>query len=266
MLQRVLIPTPHGEHVPMAQVAKISMKKGPPVIKSENARLNAWIYIDLKDIDVGTYVENAQKILSERLTLPTGYSLVWSGQYEYMERAKERLKVVVPISLLLIFVLLFLNFGRVLESLIVMLSLPMALVGGVWIIYYLQYELSVAVAVGFIALAGVAAEIGVLVLVYTGQVYQRRLQAGELQSKRDVLAVVTEGISGRIRPIMMTVISTIGGLLPILAGHGTGSEVMKRIAAPMVGGMVTATVLTVIVIPAMYALVLEHRFKKLSPI
>lgn len=264
MLQRVLIPTPSGGHIPMAQVAKISMKKGPSVIKSENARLNAWIYIDLKDIDVGTYVSNAQKILSKRLTLPTGYTLIWSGQYEYMERAKERLKVVVPISLLLIFVLLFLNFGRFMESLIVMLSLPMALVGGVWMIYYLEYELSVAVAVGFIALAGVAAEIGVLVLVYTGQVYQRRLQAGELQSKRDILEVATEGITGRIRPIMMTVVSTIGGLLPIMVGHGTGSEVMKRIAAPMVGGMITATVLTVIVIPAMYALVLEHRFKKLT--
>jgi len=264
MLQRVLIPTPSGGHIPMAQVSKISIKKGPPVIKSENARLNAWIYIDLKDIDVGTYVSNAQKILSKHLTLPTGYSLVWSGQYEYMERAKERLKVVVPISLMLIFVLLYLNFGRFMESLIVMLSLPMALVGGVWMIYYLDYELSVAVAVGFIALAGVAAEIGVLVLVYTGQVYQRRLQAGEIQSKRDILEVATEGITGRIRPIMMTVISTIGGLLPILVGHGTGSEVMKRIAAPMVGGMVTATVLTVIVIPAMYALVLEYRFKKLA--
>ena len=259
-LQRVLIPTPGGEHIPMAQVAKISIKKGPPVIKTENARLNAWVYIDLKDIDIGTYVENARRVLDEKLTLPAGYSLIWSGQYEYMERAKERLKLVVPLTLVIIFVLLYLNFQRLAETTIVMLSLPLALIGGVWVLYYLQYELSVAVAVGFIALAGVAAEIGVLILVYCNQVFENRWANGEIQNNGDVLKAVFDGTSSRIRPIMMTVISTIAGLIPIMIGSGTGSEVMKRIAAPMVGGMVSATLLNLIVLPALYAIVLQFRF------
>jgi len=261
-LQRVLIPTPRGEHIPMAQVATLSIKKGPPVIKSENARLNAWVYIDLKDIDVGTYVEQARKIIDEGLELPAGYSLVWSGQYEYMERAKERLKLVVPLTLVIIFVLLYLNFQRVAEATIVMLSLPLALIGGVWVLYYLQYELSVAVAVGFIALAGVAAEIGVLVLVYSNQVFEQRLKNEEIHNSGDVLKAVFDGTSSRIRPIMMTVISTIGGLVPIMMGSGTGSEVMKRIAAPMVGGMVSATLLNLIVLPALYTLILQFRFSR----
>ena len=244
----------------MAQVAKISIKKGPPVIKTENARLNAWVYIDLKDIDIGTYVENARRVLDEKLTLPAGYSLIWSGQYEYMERAKERLKLVVPLTLVIIFVLLYLNFQRLAETTIVMLSLPLALIGGVWVLYYLQYELSVAVAVGFIALAGVAAEIGVLILVYCNQVFENRWANGEIQNNGDVLKAVFDGTSSRIRPIMMTVISTIAGLIPIMIGSGTGSEVMKRIAAPMVGGMVSATLLNLIVLPALYAIVLQFRF------
>ncbi len=261
-LKRVLIPTPRGEHVPMAQVADISIKKGPPVVKSENARLNAWIYIDIKDIDVGTYVANAKKILAENFQLPSGYSLQWSGQYEYMERAKERLKLVVPLTLVLIFLLLYLNFNNLTESLIVMLSLPFALVGGVWYLYYLQYELSVAVGVGFIALAGVASEIGVLVLVYIDHAYQRKLNSGGFASKKEIRDVVMEGVTERVRPIMMTVAAVIGGLLPIMWGHGTGSEVMKRIAAPMVGGMVSATLLTLIVLPAIYSMVLEFRWRK----
>ena len=260
-LKRVLIPTPGGDHIPMTQVAKIVIKKGPPVIKTENARLNAWIYIDLRDIDVGTYVEQAKKIINEGLELPPGYSLVWSGQYEYMERAKERLKMVVPLTLLLIFLLLYLNFGRIAESVIVMFSLPLALIGGIWFLYYLKYELSVAVAVGFIALAGVAAEIGVLVLVYSKLIYEKKLANGEIQKSSDILKAVLEGTSSRIRPIMMTVISTIGGLVPIIIGTGTGSEVMKRIAAPMVGGLVSATLLNLIVLPVLYAIVLEFRWK-----
>ncbi|MBT3508149.1 MAG: efflux RND transporter permease subunit [Nitrospina sp.] len=265
-LQRVLIPTPGGEHIPMAQVAKISIKKGPPVIKTENARLNAWVYIDLKDIDIGTYVENAKRILNEKLTLPPGYSLIWSGQFEYMERAKERLKLVVPLTLVIIFVLLYLNFQHLAETILVMLSLPLALIGGVWVLYYLQYELSVAVAVGFIALAGVAAEIGVLILVYCNQEFENRLANGSIQKNSDVLKVVFDGTSSRIRPIMMTVISTIGGLIPIMIGTGTGTEVMKRIAAPMVGGMVSATLLNLIVLPALYAMVLQFRFSQRGPV
>lgn len=264
-LQRVLIPTPRGEHIPMVQVAKISIKKGPPVIKTENARLNAWVYIDLRDIDVGTYVENAKRIIEDQLTLPAGYTLTWSGQYEYMQRAKERLKVVVPLTLLIIFVLLYLNFQRMPETIIVMLSLPLALIGGIWFLYYLKYELSVAVAVGFIALAGVAAEIGVLVIMYSNLIFEKRLAHGEIKNSGDVLKAVFDGTSSRIRPIMMTVISTMGGLIPIMIGTGTGSEVMKRIAAPMVGGMVSATLLNLIVLPAMYALVLQFRFHFQKP-
>ncbi|MBN4079862.1 efflux RND transporter permease subunit, partial [bacterium AH-315-C08] len=262
MLQKILIPTPRGEHIPMAQVAKTVIRKGPPAIKSENARLNAWIYIDLENIDIGTYVENAQKVLAESITLPPGYSLVWSGQYEYMERAKERLKLVVPFTLLIIFLLLYLNFNNVTESLIVMLSLPFASIGGIWLIYYLDYDLSVAVVVGFIALAGVASEIGVLVLVYIDHAYQKQMQNGGIPNKKVLRDVFMAGTSERVRPIMMTVTAIIGGLLPIMWGTGTGSEVMKRIAAPMVGGMVSATILTLIVIPAIYAIVLEHRLKK----
>ncbi len=261
-LQRVLISTPLGQQIPMAQVAKINIKKGPPAIKTENARLNAWIYIDLKGIDVGTYVENAKKVLAKEISLPPGVSLFWSGQYEYMERAKIRLKLVIPFTLLLIFLLLYFNFQNITESLIVMLSLPFSLVGGIWYIYYLQYELSVAVVVGFIALAGLAAEIGVLVLVYIDHEFQRKMKNGGINNLQDLRDVVFRGTSERIRPILMAVSATFAGLLPIMWGSGTGSEVMKRIAAPMVGGMISATLLCLIVIPAIYAFVLEHRLKK----
>jgi Cu(I)/Ag(I) efflux system membrane protein CusA/SilA len=263
-LKRVLISTPQGQHIPMVQVAKIVIKKGPPAIKSENARLNAWVYIDLKGIDVGTYVERAKKIIQEEISLPAGYSLFWSGQYEYMERAQARLKLVIPFTLLIIFLLLYFNFQNITESLIVMLSLPFSLVGGIWYIYYLDYDLSVAVVVGFIALAGLAAEIGVLVLVYIDHEFQRKMKTGSITNLHDLREVVFKGISERIRPILMAVSATFAGLLPIMWGSGTGSEVMKRIAAPMVGGMVTATLLSLVVIPAIYALVLEHRLKRSS--
>ena len=261
-LQRVLISTSQGHQIPMAQVAKIVIKKGPSMIKSENARLNAWIYIDLKDIDIGTYVENAKPIIEREISLPEGYSLFWSGQYEYMERAQARLKLVIPFTLLIIFLLLYFNFQNITESLIVMLSLPFSLVGGIWYVYYLQYNLSVAVVVGFIALAGLAAEIGVLVLVYIDHEFQRKMKTGSITNLHDLREVVFKGISERIRPILMAVSATFAGLLPIMWGSGTGSEVMKRIAAPMVGGMVSATLLTLIVIPALYGWVLEHRLKQ----
>ena len=261
-LQRVLISTPQGQQIPMVQVAKIIIKKGPPAIKSENARLNAWVYIDLKGIDVGTYVERAKKIMQEKISLPQGYSLIWSGQFEYMERAQARLKLVIPFTLLIIFILLYLNFQNITESLIVMLSLPFSLVGGIWYIYYLDYNLSVAVVVGFIALAGLAAEIGVLVLVYIDHEFQRKMKTGSITNLHDLREVVFIGISERIRPILMAVSATFAGLLPIMWGSGTGSEVMQRIAAPMVGGMVSATLLTLIVIPAIYGWVLEHRLKQ----
>ncbi len=254
-LKRILIPTPMGAQIPIAQIAKIKIRKGPPGIKSENARLNAWIYIDIKGIDVGTYVRQARAAVAERVKLPPGYSLVWSGQYEYMERAAKRLKLVVPLTLVIIFLLLFFNFRSVVESLIVMLSLPFALVGGVWFMYMLDYNMSVAVGVGFIALAGVSAEIGIIMLIYLDMEYEKRFRDKKpTMSRGELYSAITEGASRRIRPIMMTVCAIIGGLLPILWGTGTGSEVMKRIAAPMVGGMVTTTLLTLIVIPVIYAL------------
>ncbi len=253
-LQRVLIPTPSGAQIPLSYVADFETVMGAPVIKSENARRTSWIYVDIRDIDVGTYVANAKPVVEERVDLPEGYSLVWSGQYEYMERAKERLALVIPITLVIIFLLLYLNFRNIQESLIVMLSLPFSVVGGVWLLYLLDYNLSVAVGVGFIALAGVAAETGVIMLIYLDQAYKERADRGQMNSVRDLYDAIVEGAVERVRPKMMTVTAIMAGLLPVMWGHGTGSEVMRRIAAPMVGGMVSSTVLTLVVIPVIYYL------------
>ncbi len=251
-LERVLIPTPTGAQIPIGQVADIDIHQGPPVIKSENSRRTAWLYVDLRDIDVGTYVAMAKKVVDEKIKLPPGYSMVWSGQYEYMQRAKKRLQFVVPVTLLIIFVLLYLNFKSIPESLVVMLSLPFSLVGGIWLMYLLDYNFSVAVGVGFIALAGVAAETGVVMLIYLDHAYENRLMHGKMRSLKDLYAAIIEGAVERVRPKMMTVTAIMAGLLPIMWGTGTGSEVMRRIAAPMVGGMISSTVLTLLVIPALY--------------
>jgi Cu(I)/Ag(I) efflux system membrane protein CusA/SilA len=254
-LRRILVPTPMGAQIPIAQLADIRITKGPPAIKSENARKNAWIYVDLTGIDVGTYVEKARRVVNEKIKLPAGYSLVWSGQYEYMIRAQKRLMIVVPLTLIIIFLLLYFNFKNVAESLIVMLSVPFALTGGLWLMYLLDYNMSVAVGVGFIALAGVAAETGVVMLVYLDQSYRKfKMQFGEDIHRGHLKEAIVEGAVLRVRPIMMTVITTTAGLMPILWGHGTGSQVMKRIAAPMVGGLVSATILTLLVVPAIYGL------------
>ena len=254
-LRQVLIPTPTGAQIPINQVAQINLSKGPPSIKSENARRTAWVYVDLMDTDVGTYVDVARQIVEERVSLPPGYSMVWSGQYEYMERAQQRLQIVVPFTLIIILVLLYLNFRRVTESVIVMLSLPFALIGGIWLMYWLDYDFSVAVGVGFIALAGVAAETGVLMLVYLEQACKRWQEEGKLNTRGDLMSAIVEGAAERVRPIMMTVTSTVAGLLPIMWGVGTGSDVMQRIAAPMVGGMGSAIILTLVVIPVVYFVV-----------
>ncbi|MCH9027878.1 MAG: efflux RND transporter permease subunit [Proteobacteria bacterium] len=251
-LGRVIIPTPTGAQIPMSQVAKIVIRKGAPVIKSENASRTAWIYVDITGIDVGTYVKRAQAALAEELRVPEGYSIVWSGQFEYMERANKRLKIVVPITLLIIFLLLYMNFKNITESIIVMLSLPFALVGGLWFTYLLGYNMSIAMGVGFIALAGVAAETGVIMLIYLDHAYKERVAAGQMTSLKDLYDAIMAGAVDRVRPKMMTVTAIMAGLLPILWGTGTGSQVMKRIAAPMVGGMVTSTVLTLLVIPTIY--------------
>ncbi len=257
-LRLLPIVTPQGARIALADVADVNVVDGPPVIKSENARLNGWTYVDIADRDLGSYVAEARQVVADSIDLPAGYSLSWSGQYEYLVRARDRLSVVGPVTLAVIVLLLFLNFGRFTEVAMIMGTLPLALVGGFWLLYVLGYDLSVAVGVGFIALAGVAVEIGVVMLVYLDQAIGRQSQAaaaeGRELDRKDVHNAIIEGALLRIRPIMMTVAATIGGLLPIMFGSGTGSEVMRRIAAPMVGGMVSATVLTLIVIPALYLL------------
>lgn len=261
-LKRIIVPTPSGAQIPITQVADIIIRKGAPVIKSENARRTGWVYVDITGIDVGTYVKRAKEALATEFKLPAGYSIVWSGQFEYMERANKRLKIVVPITLLIIFLLLFLNFRNLTESLIVMLSLPFALVGGIWFMYILGYNMSVAVGVGFIALAGIAAETGVVMLIYLDIAYKNRKNSGKMNTVKDLYSVVMEGAVDRVRPKLMTVTTTIAGLLPILWGTGTGSQVMKRIAAPMVGGMVTSTILTLLVIPTIYYMWKSFELKK----
>ena len=261
-LQRVLIPTPTGAQIPLNYVADFSIVNGPPVIKSENARTTSWLYVDIRDIDVGTYVKNARAVVNEQVDLPEGYSMVWSGQYEYMERARQRLQIVIPLTLVIIFLLLYLNFKNITESLIVMLSLPFSLVGGVWLLYLFNYNLSVAVGVGFIALAGVAAETGVIMLIYLDLAYKDRRMRGQMTSLKDLYEAVIVGAVERVRPKMMTVMAIMAGLLPILWGHGTGSQVMKRIAAPMVGGMISSTILTLVVIPVIYYLWKSQALKR----
>jgi Cu(I)/Ag(I) efflux system membrane protein CusA/SilA len=253
-LRRVLVPTPSGSLIPLGQLAAVVVRKGPPVIKSENARRTAWLYVDVRNIDIGSYVKMARRAVDAAVRLPSGYSIVWSGQYEYMQRAAQRLRLVLPITLLIIFLLLYFNFKNITESLIIMLSLPFALVGGVWLIWLSGYNMSVAVGVGFIALAGVAAETGVVMLLYIDNAYKDRLLRGQMNTREDLHAAVVYGAVERVRPKLMTVATVIIGLLPIMWSSGTGSQMMKRIAAPMVGGLITSTILTLVVIPAIYFL------------
>jgi len=268
-LRRVLIPTPTGAQIPLSLVADLQMRRGPPSIKSEDARPNAWVYVDITTSDIGGYVAKAKQIVDEQVDIPAGYTLTWSGQFEYMERAAERLRIVVPVTLLIIFLLLYFNFRNVTEPLVVMLSIPFGLIGGFWLIYWLGFNMSVAVAVGFIALAGVAAEIGVLVLTFIDHEIERRrhdkargeatVAGGPMTARldaREIMQAVHAGTSERVRPIAMTATAIIAGLLPIMWGSGTGSETMQRIAAPMVGGMVTVTILSLLVLPVIYGLVL----------
>ncbi len=264
-LKRVLIPTPTGAQIPLSLVADLQLRRGPPSIKSENSRPNAWVYVDIKTSDIGGYVAEAKEIVASQVKIPAGYDLVWSGQFEYMERAAERLRIVVPATLLVIFLLLYFNFHNITAPLVVMLSIPFGLIGGFWLVYLLGFNLSVAVVVGFIALAGVAAEIGVLVLTFIDQeIARRRSIKGESLDAAEIMAAVHHGTSERVRPIAMTATAIIAGLLPIMWSSGTGSEVMQRIAAPMVGGMVTVTFLCLLVLPVIYGVILQlqERFKK----
>jgi Cu(I)/Ag(I) efflux system membrane protein CusA/SilA len=263
---QVLVPVnsePGGQAamVPLGQLARVEIARGAPVIRTENALLSAYIYVDIRDRDIGSYVHDAQQAVRASVKFPPGYYATWSGQFEYMERAREKMKIVIPVTMAIIFLLLYLNFRRLTETLIVMLSVPFALVGGVWLMWALGYNLSVAVAVGFIALAGVAAETGVVMLIYLDraldEIKAKRAAEGRRLAPSDLYAAVMEGAVERVRPKMMTVVAIMAGLLPIMWSSGTGSEVMRRIAAPMVGGMLSSTLLTLVVIPALYALFKE---------
>ena len=263
---QVLVPTMGGAMVPLGQIARVRVTMGPPSIRTENAQPVVYIYVDLEGRDLGGYVAEASRKVAEQVKLPPGYHIEWSGQFEYLQRAEAKLRVVVPATLVVILVLLFLNFGRLTETLIVMLSVPFALVGGAWLMWWLGYNMSVAVAVGFIALAGVAAETGVVVLIYLdhalSDIRQQRLVEGKALSRADLRRAIMTGAVERVRPKMMTVVAIMAGLLPILWSNGTGSEVMRRIAVPMVGGMVSSTILTLLVIPAIYAIVKGWRLPR----
>jgi Cu(I)/Ag(I) efflux system membrane protein CusA/SilA len=267
-LRSLPIVTPAGARIPLGEVAAIRIEQGAAMIKSENARPNGWTFVDIKGRDLGSYVAEAQRVVNEQVKLPAGYSISWSGQYEYKVRAEKRMMLVGPLTLVIIILLLYLSFRNITEVLIIIFTLPLALLGGYWLLYLLEYNTSVAVYVGFIALAGVAVEIGVVMLVYLNQAYQRLILDKErvhTPSMDELKQAVIEGALMRVRPIMMTVAAIIAGLLPIMLGSGTGSEVMRRIAAPMIGGMVSATILTLVVIPAIFYLVkkkdLERMFK-----
>ena len=266
---QVLVPIGNGAMLPLGQLARVDLERGVPGIRTENALLSAYIFVDIRGRDIGSYVADAQQAVLENVKFPPGYYVTWSGQFEYLERAKAKLAIAIPMTLFIIFLLLYLNFKRFTETLIVMLSLPFSLVGGVWLMYWLGYNLSVAVAVGFIALAGVAAETGVVMLLYLDQALAKvkamRATEGKGLEISDLYAAIREGAVERVRPKMMTVVAIMAGLLPIMWGTGTGSEVMRRIAAPMVGGMVSSTLLTLIVIPAVYALVKGYSIRRKNP-
>jgi copper/silver efflux system protein len=247
-----------GQFLTLEQVAEVVVTDGPPVIRSENARLNGWVYVDIRGRDLGSFVAEARQAVAARVQLPGGYTVSWSGQFEYMQRAAEQLRIVIPLTLAIIFLLLYFSFGRVAESLLILITLPLALVGGFWLVHALGHHLSVASAVGFIALAGVAAEFGVVTLIYLDQAVRRRIQQGQLNTVADLRLAIVEGAVLRVRPKAMTVTVIVASLLPLFRGDGTGSEVMQRIAAPMLGGMITAPLLSMVVIPAAYFLLLQR--------
>jgi Cu(I)/Ag(I) efflux system membrane protein CusA/SilA len=262
-LRRVLIATPTGVQIPLAQVAELQLNRGAPSIKSENARPNAWIYVDITTSDIGGFVTRAKKVLEEQIEIPPGYTLTWSGQYEYMERAAERLRIVVPATLLIIFLLLYLNFRNASEPALVMLSIPFGLIGGIWLIYFYGFNLSVAVAVGFIALAGVGSEGGVLVLTFIDQeIKKRRINKKEPLTIFEITDAVSTATSMRVRPVVMTTVSTMAGLVPIMLSTGAGADVTHRVAAPMLGGILSATILNLLVLPVIYSLVLQFKEKR----
>jgi Cu(I)/Ag(I) efflux system membrane protein CusA/SilA len=262
-LQRVLIPTPMGNQIPLISVADIQFTRGTDVIKTEDARPNAWVYVDIKTSDIGGYVAQAKKRVAERITIPAGYTVSWSGQFEYMERAAERLRLVVPFTLLLIFVLLYCEFRNITEPALVMLTIPFSLVGGIWFIYWLGYDLSIAVYVGFIALGGTAAETGVMVLSFIDIEIEKLRELKQAPLTAAEIRTATENATAlRVRPVAITALANIVGLIPIMWATGTGADVTQRIAAPAFGGMLTVLILSLLVFPVIYSLVLQ--FQELS--
>jgi Cu(I)/Ag(I) efflux system membrane protein CusA/SilA len=275
--KEVLVPLVAGGTVPLGEVASVQLTRGPATIRTEDGQLVVYIFVDIRDRDLGGYVADARRAVAANVSLPPGYYVTWSGQFEYLQRAEARLKIVVPLTLLIIFLLLYLNFGSITETLIVMLSLPFSVVGGLWLLWWLGFNLSVAAAVGFIALAGVAAETGVVMLIYLdhalANVKARRDAEGALLTREDLHEAIMFGAVERVRPKMMTVVAIMAGLLPIMWSAGAGSEVMQRIAVPMIGGMVSSTILTLVVIPAIYSIVkgwtLPHKkaaYERLRPV
>jgi Cu(I)/Ag(I) efflux system membrane protein CusA/SilA len=251
-LEHVMVPAPNGSEIPMAQIADIKLVEGPAMIRNENGMLAGFVYIDVKDRDIGGYVEEAKKLIESKIKPPTGYSLIWSGQYENMIRVKERLKIVVPITLLMIMLLLYLNTQSWVKTAIVMLAVPFSLIGAFWILWLLGYNLSIAVWVGMIALMGLDAETGVFMLMYLDHAYDDQVKANRMNSLEDLREAVIHGAVKRIRPKMMTVMAAFMGLTPIMFSMGTGSDVMKRIAAPMVGGLISSFALELVVYPAIF--------------
>ena len=265
-LRQIIVPTPNGAQIPLGQIATLKLVRAPMGIKSEGAVPNAWIYVDVKNIDIGTYVRMAQRAVSEavaskRISLPSGYNIFWSGQFEYMQRAQQRLMVVVPITLLIIVLIIYLNTRSLVGTAIIMLSVPLALVGSFWLLYLDGYNLSVAVWIGLIALAGVSAETGVVMLLYLDLAYNQWRQEGKMRSASDLRDAIYHGAVKRVRPKVMTASVIIAGLLPILWSHGAGADVMKRIATPMIGGIVTSTVMELIVFPAIFFLWRSRRIQ-----
>lgn len=254
--------TRHGQLIALGDVAHINIEQGPAGIKSENARINGWVFIDIDNVDIGNYVEQAKQAIDEQITLPVGYSISWAGQYQYMERAKEKLTYVLPLTLAIIVILLYLSFRKITEVLIILGTLPLALIGGIWLLYIESFNYSVAVGVGFIALAGVAVEIGVIMLVYLNQAYKKLTAQQKTFTNDQLIGAVIEGAALRVRPVMMTVATVIVGLLPVLYGTGTGSEVMSRIAAPMVGGMASALIMSLFVLPVVYYLWKKQKIRR----
>jgi Cu(I)/Ag(I) efflux system membrane protein CusA/SilA len=261
-LERVLVPLPQGGNIPLRQLGTIVVKKGPPVIKSENARPNAWVYIDIENTDVGSYVEKAQKVINEKIKLPQGYSLIWSGQYEYMQRAAKTLALVIPLTLLLVILLLYFNTKSFVKTGIILLALPFSMVGAIWYLYFAGFHMSVAVWVGIIALLGVSAETGVVMLLYLDIAYENWRKQGKMKTLHDLRESIFDGAVKRIRPKMMTVLVLFFGLLPILIGHGAGSDVMKRIAAPMAGGIFTSLIMELTIFPAIFYIIKKRKLKK----